>query len=130
MANQDPALKATLLFLTALSLQFLTPLSLHFLYTWLATAWTCPLELQDGDTGSFLCPEPHKVLFDFNMTSMLISPKKNSMLLLRDWAASMIQTIKNLPVVQEMWVQSLGREDPLEKEMATHFIIVAGKSHG
>ena len=77
-----------------------------------------------------MCPEPHKVLFDFNMTSMLISPKKNSMLLLRDWAASMIQTIKNLPVVQEMWVQSLGREDPLEKEMATHFIIVAGKSHG
>ena len=76
MANQDPALKATLLFLTALSLQFLTPLSLHFLYTWLATAWTCPLELQDGDTGSFLCPEPHKVLFDFKMTSMLISPKK------------------------------------------------------
>ena len=77
-----------------------------------------------------MCPEPHKVLFDFKMTSMLISPKKNSMLLLRDWAASMIQTIKKLPVVREMWVQFLGREDPLEKEMATHFIIVAGKSHG
>ena len=26
---------------------------------------------------------------------------------------------------QEMWVQSLGREDPLEEEMATHFSILA-----
>ena len=30
------------------------------------------------------------------------------------------QTVKNLPVVQETWVQSLGQEDPLEKGMATH----------
>ena len=28
--------------------------------------------------------------------------------------------VKNLPAKQEMWVQFLGREDPLEKEMATH----------
>ena len=27
--------------------------------------------------------------------------------------------------IQEMWIPSLGREDPLEKEMATHFSIVA-----
>ena len=27
--------------------------------------------------------------------------------------------------MQEIWVQSLGREDPLEKEMATHFSILA-----
>ena len=27
--------------------------------------------------------------------------------------------VKNLPTKQKMWVQSLGREDPLEKEMAT-----------
>ena len=32
---------------------------------------------------------------------------------------------KNLPVVQETWVQSLGQESPLEKEMATHFRIIA-----
>ena len=30
------------------------------------------------------------------------------------------QTVKILPAMQETWVQSLGREDPLEKEMATH----------
>ena len=28
--------------------------------------------------------------------------------------------VKNLPAKQETWVQSLGRKDPLEKEMATH----------
>ena len=30
------------------------------------------------------------------------------------------QTIKHLPAIWENWVRSLGREDPLEKEMATH----------
>ena len=30
------------------------------------------------------------------------------------------QTVKNLPAIQETWVQPLGWEDPLEKEMATH----------
>ena len=32
----------------------------------------------------------------------------------------MAQSVKNLPAVQETWVGSLGGEDPLEKEMATH----------
>ena len=35
------------------------------------------------------------------------------------------QMVKSLPAVQETWVQSLGREDPLEKEMATHSRILA-----
>ena len=34
---------------------------------------------------------------------------------------------KHLPRVRETWVQSLGREDPLEKEMATHVSILAWK---
>ena len=33
--------------------------------------------------------------------------------------------VKNLPAKQETWVCSLGREDPLEKEMATHSTILA-----
>ena len=32
----------------------------------------------------------------------------------------MAQAVKNLPAMQETWVQSLVWEDPLEKEMATH----------
>ena len=35
-----------------------------------------------------------------------------------------VQLVKNLPAVQETWVQSPGREDPLEKEMATHSSIL------
>ena len=35
------------------------------------------------------------------------------------------QTVKRLPTMWETWVQSLGQEDPLEKEMATHTSILA-----
>ena len=35
------------------------------------------------------------------------------------------QIVKNLPAMQETWVRSLGQEDPLEKEMATHSSILA-----
>ena len=38
--------------------------------------------------------------------------------------------VKNLPAMQEMQVRSLGREDPLEEEMATHSSILAGESPG
>ena len=33
--------------------------------------------------------------------------------------------VKNSPIMQETWVQLLGREDPLEKGMATHSSILA-----
>ena len=36
-----------------------------------------------------------------------------------------METVENLPVRQETWVQSLGQEDPLEKGMATHSSILA-----
>ena len=36
-------------------------------------------------------------------------------------------TVKRLPAMQETWVRSLGWEDPLEKEMATHSSILAWK---
>ena len=39
----------------------------------------------------------------------------------------MAQTVKNLPVMQETWVQSLDWEDPLGKEMATHSSILTWK---
>ena len=35
------------------------------------------------------------------------------------------QMVKNLPAMQETWVRTLGQEDPLEKEMATHSSILA-----
>ena len=42
-------------------------------------------------------------------------------------ASLVAQSVKNLPAVQETWVRSLGWEDPLEKEMATHSSILAWK---
>ena len=38
--------------------------------------------------------------------------------------------VKNPSAMPEMRVQSLGREDPLEKEMATHSSILLGEFHG
>ena len=37
----------------------------------------------------------------------------------------MVQLVQNLPTMQETWVQSLGQEDPLEQEMATHSSMLA-----
>ena len=41
------------------------------------------------------------------------------------WTSLVAQTVKRLPAMRETWVRSLGREDPLEKEMATHSSILA-----
>ena len=41
------------------------------------------------------------------------------------WASLLAQIVKNLPVMQETWVQSLGWEDPLEEGMATQSSILA-----
>ena len=41
------------------------------------------------------------------------------------WFTLVAQTVKRLPAMQEIWVQALGWEDPLEKEMATHSSILA-----
>ena len=43
-----------------------------------------------------------------------------------DLGASLVaEMVKNSPAMQETWAQSLGREDPLEKGMATHSSILA-----
>ena len=41
-------------------------------------------------------------------------------------ASLVAQTVKNLPATQEIQVQSLSQEDPLEKGMPTHCSILAG----
>ena len=51
-------------------------------------------------------------------------------MVLTDWASlpRVVLMVKNLPAMQEMqemWVQSLGQEDPLEEEMATHCSMLA-----
>ena len=44
-----------------------------------------------------------------------------------DRASLIAQSVKNVPAMQETWVRFLGREEPLEKEMATHSSILAWK---
>ena len=43
------------------------------------------------------------------------------------WTSLVAQTVKRLPTMQETWVRALGREVPLEKEMAIHSSILAWK---
>ena len=43
------------------------------------------------------------------------------------WVSLVAQMVKNLPAVGETWVLSLDREDPLEKEIATHSSVLARK---
>ena len=43
------------------------------------------------------------------------------------WASLIAQSVKNLPAIQETQVRSLGQEDSLEKEMATHSSTIAWK---
>ena len=50
---------------------------------------------------------------------------KWTLCLLQDFPVA--QMVKNLPTMQETWVHSLAREDPLEKGMATHSSILAWK---
>ena len=44
-----------------------------------------------------------------------------------DWTSLVAQTVKRLSTMRETWVPSLGREDPLEKEMAIHSSTIAWK---
>ena len=44
--------------------------------------------------------------------------------------ASLAQVVKNLPAMWEMWVPSLGREDPLGREWQPSPVFLPGESHG
>ena len=41
------------------------------------------------------------------------------------WASLVTQTVKDLPAMRETWVRSLGWEDLLEEDVATHYSILA-----
>ena len=46
------------------------------------------------------------------------------------WASLVAQMVKNLPAMQETWVQFLGKGDPIEKGMTTHSNILAWRIPG
>ena len=53
---------------------------------------------------------------------------KNHSFIPSNWLSLVAQMVKNLPAMQKTQVQSLGQEDPLEKEMATHSSLRAGRT--
>ena len=55
----------------------------------------------------------------FLITFLVFLAPKNT------WASLVAQMVKHLPAMWKTQVQSLGQEDPLEKEMATHFSTLA-----
>ena len=46
------------------------------------------------------------------------------------WASLVTQTVKDLPAMRETWVRSLGWEDLLEEDVATHYSILAWRIPG
>ena len=48
----------------------------------------------------------------------------------KEWVSLIAQLVKNLPTMQETWVQSLGWEYPLEKGKATHSSVLAWRIPG
>ena len=60
----------------------------------------------------------HTVVYMFqcySLNSVSLSP----------WVSLVAQTVKNLPAMQKLWFWSLGQEDPLREEMATHSSVLA-----
>ena len=93
------------------------------------------------------CQSPNEALSLFLLASrhFPLSSSTSSLLNLQNFKAALLfafllcplppyslvaQSVKNLPVVQKTWVWSLGCKDTLQKEMANHLSILAGKSHG
>ena len=61
------------------------------------------------------------------VNGLLLSHQKERNFAICQMASLVAQVVKNLPATQETQVRSLGREDPLEKGMATHSSILAWK---
>ena len=83
-----------------------------------------------GNTGSIPDPKESHMPQQLNQRATTIEPVLQSpkLQLLRfvSQAPSLVaQRLKHLPAMRETWVRSLGQEDPLEKEMATHSSILA-----
>ena len=64
--------------------------------------------------------ETHPITYGSHIDTLLRSA-------LTERASPVAQVVKHLPAVWETWVQSLGWEDPLENEMATHSSTLAWK---
>ena len=63
-----------------------------------------------------------------HIINVLSATKFSICLYMCDYDSLVAQTVKHLPTIRETWVQSLGWEDPLEKEMATYSSTLAWRT--
>ena len=119
-------------------IKFVTILLFFFLVFWLSGMWDLSILIRDqthkdevlttGPPGKFL--QTFFLISDiavgvkWYLTEIFISISLITSTVAL-YTCAMAQTVKNLPALQETWVLSLGREDPLEEGMATHPSILA-----
>ena len=84
------------------------------LYRWenWGKMWNFPKSMS-GNSEWMMTTWPKNLSYDSN-------PGRLFILSIPEMASLVTEMVKNLPAIQETWVQSLGQEDPLEKGMATH----------
>ena len=82
-------------------------------WTFLSLSYTHSLRCFQHCGNEFRNKLTHKIYHITYLSLLMVSP-----------------TVKNLPAMQETWVRSLGREDSLEKGMATHSTILARRIPG
>ena len=82
-----------------------------------------------GGDQSAVIIMPHLNIY-FEVSPKYILLLKMMEQLIGFWTSLVAQRLKRLPAMWETWVWSLGREDPLGKEMATHSSILAWRIHG
>ena len=89
--------------------------------------WQCCLDNKTNLKKKILSyTNPLASLFHFCGTSdSFVHLLSSVALMFSKWSFPGGSDVKSLPTVQETWVQSLGREDLLEKGRATHFSILA-----
>ena len=90
-------------------------------------AWKIPWTEEPGRLQSHGVAKSQTQLNDFTFTFFHYARHCFSLTPPQLCTSLVVQTVKNLPIMQETQVWSLGREDPLEEGMATHFRILAWK---
>ena len=93
---------------------------------WLTTVHMLPM-LNTAEQLSTLLKYNNSTIYIITAFMLPFRHRRLEIKILYYCTPSASQSVKNLLVLQEIWGQSLGWEDPLEKEMATHSSILTGK---
>ena len=77
-----------------------------------------------------MCIKTHYSVDQYDTYIVLFISTKLPQVKVTRRASLVAQSLKHLPEMRETWVPSLGQEDPLEKEMATHSSVLAWRIPG